>query len=130
MGEKVFFLRDGEWKGPGWILEKDYVVVIGRYRGTYVCVHESRLLRAFDSKAMYNNKTADNIESDDRKDEDGRNSDAAGNGTKNNDDFPRDVHQDGKIKDEDFRTTANIEQGRSASGIQVNPISLQFRKFK
>ena len=70
---------------------------------------------------MCNNKTADNIERDDSEDEDGRNTDAAGNGTKNNDDFLRDVHQDGEIKDEDFGASANIEQYRSASGRQVNP---------
>ena len=99
-GEKVFILRDGEWKGPDWIIGKDNVVVIVRYGGTYLHVHESRLLRTLESKAMYNKKTTDNIESDDSEDEDGRNTDAAGNGTKNNDDFLRDVHQDGEIKDE------------------------------
>ena len=34
--EKVFFLRDGEWKGPSWIIGKDNVVVIIIYGGTYV----------------------------------------------------------------------------------------------
>ena len=59
-------------------------------------------MKAFESKALYDNKTTDDIESDDSEDEDGRNTDAAENGTKNNDDFLRDVHQDGEIKDEDF----------------------------
>ena len=54
--------------------------MIGRYGGTYVCVHESRLLRALESKAMSSNKTIDKIESDDNEDEDGRNTDAEGNG--------------------------------------------------
>ena len=36
-----------------------------RYGGTNVHVHESRLLEALESKAMHNNKTTDNIESDD-----------------------------------------------------------------
>ena len=76
--------------------------------GTYVCIHESRLLRILESKAMCDNKTTDNIESDDSGDKDGRNTDAAGNVTENNDDFLRDV-------DEDSGATANIEQGRSAS---------------
>ena len=58
-GEKVFFLRDGEWKGPGWIIGKDNIVMIVRYGGTYVCVYESRLSRALESKAMYDNKTTD-----------------------------------------------------------------------
>ena len=92
------------------------VVVIVRFGGTYVCVHESRFLRELELKAMYNDKT-DNIESEN---EDGRNTDAAGNGTVNNDDFPRDVLEDGKIRNEDFGATANIEQGRSASGRQMN----------
>ena len=73
--------------------------------------NESRLLRALKSKAVYNNKTTDNIESDDSADADKENMDAAGN-TENNDDFLRDVHQDDETKDEDFGTTANIEQGR------------------
>ena len=73
--EKVFFLMDVEWKGPGWIIGKDNVVVIVRYGGIYVHVHESRLLRALKSKALYNNKT-DNIESEGEE-----NTDAAGNGT-------------------------------------------------
>ena len=30
-------------KGPGWVREKDDVVVILRYGGTYVCFHESRV---------------------------------------------------------------------------------------
>ena len=118
-GEKVLVLRDGEWKGPGWIIGKDNVVVIVRFGGTYVRIHQSRFLRAFKSKALYDNKTTDNIESDDSKD-DGRNTDAAGNGTNNNDDFPSDVHQDGEIKDEDFGASAIIEQCGSASGRQVN----------
>ena len=46
LGEKAFFLRNGERKGLGWIIGKDNVVMIVRYGGTYVCVHESRLLRA------------------------------------------------------------------------------------
>ena len=57
-----------------------------------------------------------NLESNDSKDEDGRNTDVAGNGAENNDDFPSDVHQDGETKDEDFGATANIEQDRLASG--------------
>ena len=65
------------------------------YGGTYVHILESRLLRALESKAMYNNETTNNIESDDKEYENGRNTDAAGNGTENNDDFLRDVHQDG-----------------------------------
>ena len=83
--------------------------MIVRYGGTYVHVHGSRLLRALESKAMYNNKTTDNIVSDDWEDEDGRNNDATGNGTENNDDFLRDVHQDGEIKDENLGATANIQ---------------------
>ena len=43
-------------------------------------------------------------------DEDRRNTDAEGNGTENNDDLPRDVHQDGRIKDEDSKATARIDQ--------------------
>ena len=69
---------------------------------------------------MYNNKTTANIESDDSEDEDERNTDAAGNGTENNDDFLRDIHQDGEIKDEYFGAMAKTEHGRSASGRQVN----------
>ena len=38
---------------------------------------------------MYNDKTTDNIVSED---EDKENTDAAGNGTENNDVFPRDVY--------------------------------------
>ena len=89
--------------------------MIVRYGGTYLHLHESRLLRALESKGMYNCKTTDNIESDDSGDED-----AARNGTENNDVFLRDVHQDGEIKDEDFGATANIEKDGSASGRQVN----------
>ena len=59
------------------------IVVIVRYGSTYVHVHKSGLVRALESKAMYNNKTTDNIESD----EDGRNTDAARNGTENTNDF-------------------------------------------
>ena len=54
--------------------------------------------------------------------------DAARNGTENYDEFPRDVHQDGEIKDEDFGATANIDHGRSASGRQVNPIVITVQK--
>ena len=95
---------------------------------TYVCVYESRPLRALESKAMYNNKTNDNVESDDSEDEDGRNTDATRNGTENNDDFLKDVHEDGEIKDEDFGATANNELGRSASGRQVNPHLITVQK--
>ena len=102
--------------------------MIVRYGGTYVRIHESRFLRAFESKALYDNKTTDDIESDDSEDEDERNTDAAENGTKNNDDFPSDVHQDGEIKDEDFGVTANIEQGSSVSGRQVNPNVITVQK--
>ena len=54
--------------------------MIVRYGGTYVHLHENKLLRSFESKA-------DNIENDDSEDEDVRNTDATGNGTENNDDF-------------------------------------------
>ena len=60
-------------------------------------------------------------QADESVDEDGKNTDAAVNGTEKNDDFLRDVHQDSEIKDEDFGATTNIEQGRLASGRQVNP---------
>ena len=60
-------------------------------------------------------------------DEDKKNTDAAGNGTENNDDFPRDVHQGGRIKDEDFGATVNIEQSRSISG-KVNPNVITIQK--
>ena len=83
--------------------------------------------RALESKAMYNNKTTDNIESDDSEDEDKENT-AAGNGTENNDDFPKDVHQDCETKDEDSGDIANIEQGRSASARQVNPNVITVQK--
>ena len=63
------------------------VVVIVRYGDTYICVHESRLLRVLESKSLLDKKTTDNIESDDSGDEDRRNTDAARNGTENNDDF-------------------------------------------
>ena len=91
-------------------------------------INENRLLRALESKAMYNNKTTDNIKSDDSEDEDRRNTDAVVNGTGNNDDFLRDVHEDGETKDEDFGATANIEQCRSASGRQVNPNVITVQK--
>ena len=102
--------------------------MVVRYGGTYVCVHERRLLRALDSKAMYNNKTTDNIESDNSEDEDRRNADTAVNGTENNDDFLRNVHQDDEIKDEDFGATVNIERGRSASCRHVNPNVITVQK--
>ena len=50
-GDRVYFLRDNEWKGPGWVIGQDNVVVFVRYGGTYVRVHESRLLRELDAKA-------------------------------------------------------------------------------
>ena len=85
---------------------------------------------------MYN-KTTDNIERDDE-DEDKKNTDAAGNDTENNDDFLRDVHQDGEIKDEDFGATANMAVTPKFSLSRVDqhlvdkriPMSLQFRKIK
>ena len=43
----------------------------------------------------------------------------------NNDEFSRDVHQDGETKDKDFGATANIEQGRSR---QVNPNVITIQK--
>ena len=59
-------------------------------------MHESRLLRALESKAMHYNQTSDNyIESED---EDKENMDAARNCTENNDYFPRDVHQNTETK--------------------------------
>ena len=45
----------------------------------------------------------------------------------NNDDFPRDVHQDGETKD-DFGATANVKQGRSASAKQMNPNIIMIQK--
>ncbi|CAG2191494.1 unnamed protein product [Mytilus edulis] len=47
-GDKVFFLRDNQWKGPGWVIGQDNVVVFVRYGGTYVRVHESRIKRDID----------------------------------------------------------------------------------
>ena len=44
-GDKVYFLRENKWKGPGWVIGQDNVVVFVRYGGTYVRVHESRLKR-------------------------------------------------------------------------------------
>lgn len=91
-----------------------------RYRGTL------KLLRALESKASHNNKTTDNnIQSDDSEDKDKENTDAAGNGTENND-FPR----DSETKDEDSGATANIEKNRSASVRQGNPMLLKFRMIK
>ena len=82
--------------------------MIVRYGGTYIHIHESSRLITLEPNAMYDNKTTDNIERDDSEDEDGRNTDAAGNGTENNDEFLRDLHQDSEIKNEDFGATANI----------------------
>ena len=44
-GDKVYFLRENKWKGPGWVIGQDNVVVFVRYGGTYVRVHESRIMR-------------------------------------------------------------------------------------
>ena len=44
-GDKVYFLRDNQWKGPGTVIGQDSVVVFIRYGGTYVRVHESRIMR-------------------------------------------------------------------------------------
>ena len=44
-GDKVYFLRDNKWKGPGWVIGQDNVVVFIRYGGTMVRVHESRIKR-------------------------------------------------------------------------------------
>ena len=48
-GDKVYFLRENKWKGPGWVIGQDNVVVFVRYGGTYVRVHESRLKRDIDT---------------------------------------------------------------------------------
>ena len=72
--------------------------------------------------------TTDNIKSDDSKDEDGRNTDAAGNATENNDDFLRDVHEDGEIRYGDFGAAAYTGQDKSVSGRQVNPNVITVQK--
>ena len=50
-GDRVYFLRDNKWKGPGWVIGQDNVVVFVRYGGTYVRVHESRIMRDIDNPA-------------------------------------------------------------------------------
>ena len=45
LGDIVFFDRNGAWKGPGTVIGQDNVVVFVRYGGTYVRVHQSKLLR-------------------------------------------------------------------------------------
>ena len=44
-GDKVYFLRENKWKGPGWVIGQDNVVVFIRYGGALVRVHESRIKR-------------------------------------------------------------------------------------
>ena len=73
-------------------------------------MHESKLLRVLESKAMHNN-----IESDDSEYKDKENMDATRNDTENNDKFPRDEHQDSVEKDEEFGATANLKKDRSTS---------------
>ena len=48
-GDKVYFLRNNKWSGPGWVIGQDNVVVLVRYGGSYVRVHVSRLMRAMDN---------------------------------------------------------------------------------
>ena len=55
-GDKVYFLRDNQWKGPGTVIGQDNVVVFIRYGGSYVRVHESRILRDFDRQEAKKNK--------------------------------------------------------------------------
>ena len=44
-GDKVYFERNGNWKGPGTVIGQDSAVVFVRYGGTYVRVHKSKLMR-------------------------------------------------------------------------------------
>ena len=46
-GDKVYFLCDNQWKGPRWVIGQDNVVVFIRY-GSYVRVHQSRILKDID----------------------------------------------------------------------------------
>ncbi|VDI55042.1 integrin-linked kinase-associated serine/threonine phosphatase 2C [Mytilus galloprovincialis] len=55
-GDKVYFLRDNQWKGPGTVIGQDNVVVFIRYGGTYVRVHECRILRDIDEQKDKKNK--------------------------------------------------------------------------
>ena len=52
MGDKVYFLRDNKWEGPGVVMGQDNVVVFVRHGGTYVRVHTSRLLRERESSSL------------------------------------------------------------------------------
>ena len=54
-GDKVYYLRDGKWKGPGWVIGQYNVVVFVRHGGTYVRAHSSRLLRYNESSIQNNN---------------------------------------------------------------------------
>ncbi|CAG2192303.1 unnamed protein product [Mytilus edulis] len=55
-GDKVYFLRDNQWKGPGTVIGQDNVVVFIRYGGTYVRVHKCRILRDIDEQKDKKNK--------------------------------------------------------------------------
>ncbi|VDH89490.1 Hypothetical predicted protein [Mytilus galloprovincialis] len=55
-GDKVYFLRVNQWKGPGTVVGQDNVVVFIRYGGTYVRVHECRILRDIDEQKDKKNK--------------------------------------------------------------------------
>ena len=60
-GDKVYFLRDNKWKGPGWVIGQDNVVVFIRYGGTLVRVHESRIKRYLE-ESQESRKTVPNSE--------------------------------------------------------------------
>ena len=49
MGDMVYYKQvdSTEWKGPGVVIGQDRVVTFVRHGGTYVHVHQSRLLKVF-----------------------------------------------------------------------------------
>merc|ERR1712240_910166 len=55
-GDKVYFLRENKWKGPGWVIGQDNVVVFIRYGGTLVRVHESRIKRDLENSVEIGKK--------------------------------------------------------------------------
>ena len=68
-GDRVYFLRDNKWKGPGWVIGQDNVVVFVRYGGTYVRVHESRIMRDIDKTSGKSQTQSSNSQKKDEADE-------------------------------------------------------------
>lgn len=76
-GDRVYYLRDGKWKGPGTVIGQDNVVVFVRHGGLLVRVHSSRLLREKDS--MTSMPTAEAVNDTDSDTKTHRKMDKSGN---------------------------------------------------